>query len=188
MAVYYWGSSGSTVARIQQRLKDLGYYADNVDGIFGENTYYGVISFQEANGITTDGIAGNTTLERLGITVNESLENDLNILASAIYGEGRGEPYTGQVAIGSVILNRVESDQFPNTVSNVVYQSGAFDSVRDGQINLTPNDTAYRAALDAINGWDPTDGALYFWNPSTATSKWIWSIPIKLQIGRHVFG
>ena len=188
MAVYYWGSSGCTVARIQQRLKDLGYYADNVDGIFGENTYYGVISFQEANGITTDGIAGNTTLERLGITVNESLENDLNILASAIYGEGRGEPYTGQVAIGSVILNRVESDQFPNTVSNVVYQSGAFDSVRDGQINLTPNDTAYRAALDAINGWDPTDGALYFWNPSTATSKWIWSIPIKLQIGRHVFG
>ena len=112
----------------------------------------------------------------------------MNILASAIYGEGRGEPYTGQVAIGSVILNRVESDQFPNTVSSVVYQSGAFDSVRDGQINLTPNDTAYRAALDAINGWDPTDGALYFWNPSTATSKWIWSIPIKLQIGRHVFG
>ena len=108
-------------------MKDLGYYADNVDGIFGENTYYAVISFQEANGITADGIVGNTTLERLWITVNESLENDLNILASAIYGEGRGEPYTGQVAIGSVILNRVESDQFPDTVSNVVYQSGAFD-------------------------------------------------------------
>ena len=188
VAVYYWGSSGNTVAAIQQRLRDLGYYSDNVDGIFGANTYYAVVSFQSANGLNPDGIVGNATLERLGITTDVSYEDDLYTLASVINGEGRGEPYTGQVAIGAVVLNRVESDKFPNSIAEVVYQSGAFDSVRDGQINLTPSDSAIRAATDALNGWDPTDGALYFWNPATATSKWIWSIPIRLQIGRHVFG
>ena len=127
-------------------------------------------------------------MERLGITTDVSYEDDLYTLASVINGEGRGEPYTGQVAIGAVVLNRVESDKFPNSIAEVVYQSGAFDSVRDGQINLTPSESAIRAATDALNGWDPTDGALYFWNPATATSKWIWSIPIRLQIGRHVFG
>ena len=188
VAVYYWGSSGNTVAAIQQRLRDLGYYSDNVDGIFGANTYYAVVSFQSANGLNPDGIVGNATLERLGITTDVSYEDDLYTLASVINGEGRGEPYTGQVAIGAVVLNRVESDRFPNSIAEVVYQSGAFDSVRDGQINLTPSESAIRAATDALNGWDPTDGALYFWNPATATSKWIWSIPIRLQIGRHVFG
>ncbi|MDD5946036.1 MAG: spore cortex-lytic enzyme [Clostridia bacterium] len=188
VAVYYWGSSGNTVAQIQQRLKDLGYYSDNVDGIFGENTYYAVVSFQSANGLVPDGIVGNETLNRLGISTEEFEEDDLYILASVINGEGRGEPYTGQVAIGAVVLNRVRSELFPNSVAEVVYQSGAFDSVRDGQINLSPSESALRAAQDALNGWDPTDGALYFWNPATATSKWIWSIPIKLQIGRHVFG
>ena len=184
VAVYYWGSSGNTVAAIQQRLRDLGYYSDNVDGIFGANTYYAVVSFQSANGLNPDGIVGNATLERLGITTDVSYEDDLYTLASVINGEGRGEPYTGQVAIGAVVLNRVESDKFPNSIAEVVYQSGAFDSVRDGQINLTPSESAIRAATDALNGWDPTDGALYFWNPATATSKWIWSIPIRLQIGR----
>ena len=188
VAVYYWGSSGNTVAAIQQRLRDLGYYSDNVDGIFGANTYYAVVSFQSANGLNPDGIVGNATLERLGITTDVSYEDDLYTLASVINGEGRGEPYTGQVAIGAVVLNRVESDKFPNSIAEVVYQSGAIDSVRDGQINLTPSESAIRAATDALNGWDPTDGALYFWNPATATSKWIWSIPIRLQIGRHVFG
>lgn len=188
VAVYYWGSSGNTVAAIQQRLRDLGYYSDNVDGIFGANTYYAVVSFQSANGLNPDGIVGNATLERLGITTDVSYEDDLYTLASVINGEGRGEPYTGQVAIGAVVLNRVESDKFPNSIAEVVYQSGAFDSVRDGQINLTPSESAIRAATDALNGWDPTNGALYFWNPATATSKWIWSIPIRMQIGRHVFG
>lgn len=171
VAVYYWGSSGNTVAAIQQRLRDLGYYSDNVDGIFGANTYYAVVSFQSANGLNPDGIVGNATLERLGITTDVSYEDDLYTLASVINGEGRGEPYTGQVAIGAVVLNRVESDKFPNSIAEVVYQSGAFDSVRDGQINLTPSESAIRAATDALNGWDPTDGALYFWNPATATSK-----------------
>ena len=188
MAVYYWGSSGNIVARIQHRLKDLGYFSDNIDGIFGSNTYNAVVSFQASNGLEPDGIVGDATLEKLGITLDVNYENDLYTLAAVINGEGRGEPYTGQVAIGAVVLNRVESDKFPNTIAEVVYQSGAFDSVRDGQINLIPTESALRAAMDAINGWDPTDGSLYFWNPSTATSKWIWSIPIKVQIGRHVFG
>ncbi len=188
VAVYYWGSSGNTVAAIQQRLKDLGYFSDNVDGIFGANTYNAVVSFQSSNGLDPDGIVGDATLEKLGISIDVNYENDLYTLAAVINGEGRGEPYTGQVAIGAVVLNRVESDKFPNTIAEVVYQTGAFDSVRDGQINLTPTESAVRAAIDALNGWDPTDGALYFWNPSTATSKWIWSIPIKMQIGRHVFG
>lgn len=188
MAVYYWGSTGSKVADIQIRLKDLGYYSGNIDGIFGEGTYYATLNFQSANGLNPDGIVGNETLVKLGISVKEIDENDLYTLASVINGEGRGEPYTGQVAIGAVVLNRVNSEKFPNTISGVVYQNGAFDSVRDGQINLKPSETALRAARDALNGWDPTNGSLYFWNPSTATSKWIWSIPIKLQIGRHVFG
>ena len=188
VAVYYWGSSGNTVAAIQQRLKDLGYFSDNVDGIFGANTYNAVVSFQSSNGLDPDGIVGAATLEKLGISIDVNYENDLYTLAAVINGEGRGEPYTGQVAIGAVVLNTVESDKFPNTIAEVVYQTGAFDSVRDGQINLTPTESAVRAAIDALNGWDPTDGALYFWNPSTATSKWIWSIPIKMQIGRHVFG
>ncbi len=188
VAVYYWGSSGNRVAQIQQRLKDLGYYTDNVDGIFGSNTYYAVVNFQSSNGLNPDGIVGNETLARLGISTSAVSEDDLYILASVINGEGRGEPYTGQVAIGAVVLNRVASSQFPNTVAEVVYQSGAFDSVRDGQINLTPTESALNAAMDALNGWDPTGGALYFWNPATATSKWIWSIPIRTQIGRHVFG
>ncbi|GFI60886.1 spore cortex-lytic enzyme [Clostridiales bacterium] len=188
MAVYYWGSRGNTVAQIQQRLKDLGYYSDNVDGIFGANTYYAVVSFQASNGLNPDGIVGSATINRLGIQEQLTAEEELYTLASVIHGEGRGEPYTGQVAIGAVVLNRVESDKFPNTIAEVVYQSGAFDSVRDGQINMIPNETAIMAARDVLNGWDPTDGALYFWNPETATSRWIWSIPIKLQIGRHVFG
>ena len=162
VAVYYWGSSGNTVAAIQQRLRDLGYYSDNVDGIFGANTYYAVVSFQSPNGLNPDGIVGNATLERLGITTDVSYEDDLYTLASVINGEGRGEPYTGQVAIGAVVLNRVESDKFPNSIAEVVYQSGAFDSVRDGQINLTPSESAIRAATDALNGWDPTDGLYIF--------------------------
>lgn len=193
---YSWGSRGQVVREIQQRLKDQGYYSGTVDGVFGTGTYEAVKKFQQNNGITADGIAGKTTLSLLGITgssdsstvPSSDYEKDLNILASAIYGEGRGEPYEGQVAIGAVILNRVDSPNFPNSVAEVVYQRGAFDAVKDGQINLTPNEAAYNAARDALNGWDPTEGALYYWNPSTATSKWIWTVPITTQIGRHVFG
>lgn len=188
-----WGTSGERVRQVQQRLKELGFYSGNVDGVFGTQTFEAIRNFQQANGLTADGIAGEATFSRLGITydteqTDEEYERNLRILASAIHGEGRGEPYEGQVAIGAVILNRVKSPDFPNTIADVVYQNGAFDAVRDGQISLTPNESAYRAARDALNGWDPSEGSLYYWNPATATSKWIWSVPIKKTIGRHVFG
>jgi len=186
------GDRGEDVRALQQRLKDYGYYNGSVDGIYGQGTYEAVRRFQLDNALTADGIAGDATISALGLTLGGDRRNisdeDVEIIARAIYGEGRGEPYEGQVAIGAVILNRLEDPDFPDTVSGVVYQKGAFDAVRDGQINLTPDETAYQAALDAINGWDPTGGALYYWNPATATSPWIWSVPITTQIGRHVFG
>lgn len=186
------GDRGEDVRALQQRLKDFGYYGGSVDGIYGQGTYEAVRRFQINNSLTADGIAGDATIGALGLTLGGDRMNisdsDIEIIARAIYGEGRGEPYEGQVAIGAVILNRLEDPDFPDTVSGVVYQKGAFDAVRDGQINLTPDETAYQAALDAINGWDPTGGALYYWNPATATSPWIWSVPITTRIGRHVFG
>ncbi|MEA4973889.1 MAG: cell wall hydrolase [Candidatus Metalachnospira sp.] len=188
MSVYYWGSSGNKVAEIQKKLKDMKFYKDSVDGVFGLNTYYAVVNFQAANGLVSDGIVENITLNKLSITTNKTSQRDLDTLASVIFSKGRGEPFTGQVAIGAVILNRVANEDFPNTIEDIVYRDGVFDSVKDGQINLIPNETALQAAQDALNGWDPTGGALYFWNPATTTSKWIWSIPIKLQIGRYVFG
>ena len=187
-AIFQYGSGGDAVKIIQQRLQDLGYYTGNVDGIYGYGTYEGVRLYQQNNGLTPDGIVGEGTLRSLGILDEVNEQYDLEVLSRAIYAEGRGEPYEGQVAIGAVILNRVDSPDFPNTIPGVVYQTGAFDAVRDGQINLTPNETAYSAAKDALNGWDPTGGALYYWNPATATSRWIWSVPITYSIGNHVFG
>ena len=194
-----WGTTGQLVRDVQQALKNRGYYKGNVDGIYGTGTYNAIVSFQRDNALTADGIAGTETLRALGIssgtgssgigqTEQSDIDEDLYLLASAIHGEARGEPYEGQVAVGAVILNRVSSEDFPNSIAEVVYQRGAFDAVRDGQITLTPNDTAFRAAQDALNGWDPTNGALYYWNPATATSRWIWSVPITTSIGRHVFG
>ena len=195
----FLGTRGQLVRDVQQALKDRGYYTGTVDGIYGTGTYNAIVAFQRDNGLTADGIAGTDTLAALGISVGTGTSNvgenefsdvdeDLYLLASAIHGEARGEPYEGQVAVGAVILNRVDSPDFPNTIPGVIYQQGAFDAVRDGQITLTPNDTAFRAAQDALNGWDPTNGALYYWNPATATSRWIWSVPITTRIGRHVFG
>lgn len=192
VSIVSWGTRGENVLSVQRRLRELGYYTGPLDGVFGTQTYEAILAYQQENGLTADGIAGADTLASLGIasggSESSSLEQDIRLLASAIHGEGRGEPYEGQVAIGAVILNRVESDKFPNTVREVIYQNGAFDAVSDGQFYLTPNETAYRAAQDALNGWDPTDGALYYWNPATATSRWIWTVPISTQIGKHVFG
>lgn len=194
-----WGTYGDLVRQTQQRLQDLGYDVGTVDGIFGTRTYEAIRKFQQDQGMKVDGIAGNDTLERLGISigsgtsgVGESGESDydedLYLLASIIHGEARGEPYEGQVAVGAVVLNRVASPDFPNTIAEVIFQPGAFDAVEDQQFYLTPNETALNAARDALNGWDPTNGALYYWNPVTATSRWIWSVPITTTIGRHVFG
>lgn len=184
------GSSGSEVTSIQKKLKTWGYYTGSVDGIYGSLTEKAVKLFQRRNGLTVDGIAGPVTLQAMGIYNSASSsgkDSNLELLARVIYGEARGEPYMGQVAVAAVILNRVADSRFPKTVAGVVYQAGAFDVVSDGQINLTPNDTAYKAARDALNGWDPTYGCLYYYNPATATNKWIRSLPVSVKIGRHVF-
>ena len=193
-ALSKYGSRGDEVRQIQEKLKRWRYYNGNVDGIFGSQTLEAVKYFQRKNGLTVDGIAGPATLKAMGIYSSSSSSSsssnnssDLNLLSRIIYGEARGEPYAGQVAVGAVVLNRVKSSSFPNTISGVIYQSGAFDAVRDGQINLTPNSTAKKAAQDALNGWDPTYGAIYYFNPSTATNKWIWSRPMTVTIGRHRF-
>ena len=194
-ALSKYGSRGSEVTQIQTKLKRWGYYNGNIDGIYGTQTLEAVKYFQRKNGLTVDGIAGPATLKAMGIMTSSSsssssssnYNSNLNLLARLIYGEARGEPYTGQVAVGAVVMNRIKSSSFPNTMSGVIYQSGAFDAVRDGQINLTPDSTARKAAQDAINGWDPSYGAIYYFNPSTATNKWIWSRPMTITIGRHRF-
>lgn len=192
-ALSKYGSRGQEVITIQTKLKRWGYYNGNIDGIYGSQTLAAVKYFQRKNGLAVDGIAGTRTLRAMGIYTSSSSSsassnsNNLNLLARVVYGEARGEPYTGQVAVASVVLNRVKSSSFPNSISGVVYQSGAFDAVRDGQINLTPNSTAIKAAQDALNGWDPSYGAIYYFNPSTATNKWIWSRPMTVTIGRHRF-
>ena len=193
-ALSKYGSRGNEVTQIQTKLKRWGYYNGNIDGIYGTQTLNAVKYFQRKNGLTADGIAGEKTLSAMGIiSSNNSSGNksynssDLNLLARLIYAESRGEPYSGQVAVGAVVLNRVKSSSFPNTVAGVIYQSGAFSVVNDGQINLSPNETAKKAARDAYNGWDPSYGAIYYYNPNTATSSWIWSRPQTVQIGNHKF-
>ncbi len=184
-----WGTSGTLVRQTQQRLSELGYYRGIVDGIFGSRTYEAILAFQQANGLVADGIAGAATLSALGISGGgNGYQDDVFLLASIIHGEARGEPYEGQVAVGAVVLNRVASDEFPNTLYDVIFQRGAFDAVWDNQFYLPPDEMALSAARDALNGWDPVNGALYYWNPVTATSRWIWQVPIIDQIGRHVFG
>ena len=193
-ALSKYGSRGSEVTQIQTKLKRWGYYNGNIDGIYGSKTQAAVRYFQSKNGLTVDGIAGAKTLAAMGISNSSNnsgsgstTSNDLNLLTRIVYGEARGESYTGQVAIAAVVLNRVKSSKFPNSVAGVIYQSGAFTAVSDGQINLTPNATAKKAAQDALNGWDPTYGAIYYFNPNTATNKWIWSRPVTVVIGKHRF-
>lgn len=188
------GSTGSEVTQIQTRLKNWGYYKGSVDGIYGSRTKAAVEAFQRKNGLTVDGIAGPATLAAMGLPAgtasasSNASDSNVDLLARIIYGEARGESYTGMVAVGAVVLNRVKDSRFPKTIAGVIYQAGAFDAVADGQINLTPSTQAYNAARDALNGWDPTYGCVYYWNPATATSSWIWTRTIKVTIGKHVFG
>lgn len=192
----YWGSRGETVRQVQTKLKQWGYYSGSIDGVFGQSTYEAVTWFQRANGLTADGTVGGATLAALGISA-QSAEgttaasaagtSDVELLAHCVYGEARGEPYVGKVAVAAVVLNRVKSSSFPNTISGVIYQDGAFTCVSDGQLYLTPDEDAYRAARDALNGWDPTYGCLYYYNPATAVSAWIWSREVRLTIGAHSF-
>lgn len=201
-AVLRQGTRGDEVREVQRRLKQWGYYNGSIDGVFGSGTKNAVILFQKKNGLTADGVVGKETYKALGMNdaynaLQNSVpsqsgnkgysESDVYLLARTIYAEGRGEPYAGQVAIGAVVMNRIRSPQFPNTVAGVVYQKHAFTAVSDGQINLTPNQTAIQAARDAINGWDPSGGALYYYNPAVATSSWIFGRETITVIGRHVF-
>ncbi|MBQ9557134.1 MAG: spore cortex-lytic enzyme [Clostridia bacterium] len=197
-ALSRYGSRGAEVTKIQEKLKRWGYYSGAVDGIYGPKTYEAVKYFQRKNGLTVDGIAGPKTLAAMGISSSGGSASssggyggygaaDYELLARVISAEARGEPYSGQVAVGAVVLNRVKHPSFPNSVSGVVYQAGAFSCVSDGQINLTPVASAYRAAKDAINGVDPSGGAIYYYNPKTATNKWIRSRPVICTIGGHVF-
>ena len=186
------GDTSDNISAVQRRLKELGYYTIAVDGIWGAKTLAAVKAFQRDYGLTVDGIVGTWTERALGITLSSSSgggysSSDRDLLARCVYAEARGEPYTGQVAVAAGVLNRVESASFPNTISGVIYQPYAFTCVSDGQINYAPDSTAYSAADDALGGWDPTNGCLYYYNPATATSKWIWSLKVELTIGRHSF-
>lgn len=181
-----------TIRKVQQRLKDWGYYDGPITGNYGELTTAAVIKFQKKHGLNAQGYLGPLTLEKIGLptgTTSSSSQNnsDLYLLARCVYAESRGEPYVGQVAVAAVILNRVSDPSFPNTIAGVIYQPYAFSVVDDGQINLEPNQTAINAARDALNGWDPTYGSLFYYNPAKATSKWIFSRPIATRIGSHVF-
>lgn len=181
-----------SVKTYQQKLKSWGYYTGAVDGVKGAKTVSAVKAFQRKNGLTADGIVGNATAKAMGISVSAGTNssytnNDTYLLAKAVYSEARGEPYVGQVAIAAVILNRVKSSAFPNTVAGVIYQPWAFTAVHDGQFELEPNATAYQAARDALNGWDPTYGSIYYYNPRTATNTWIRSRKVTTTIGKHVF-
>ncbi len=193
-----WGSRGDDVKELQNRLLEKGFNPGRIDGIYGPRTAQAVRKFQESRGITGTGIANAETINRMEIPtikVTTAIENvpsysqdEIQVLARAVHGEARGEPYEGKVAVAAVILNRVRHPSFPNSISDVVFQPGAFTAVSDGQIWLEPNASAYRAAYDALNGWDPSNGAIYYWNPAKATSRWIWSRPVHKTIGKHVFG
>jgi N-acetylmuramoyl-L-alanine amidase len=201
----YWGTSGSDVRLLQSKLQQWGYYKGSVDGIYGRLTYQAIRLFQQRNGLRVDGLVGRSTYEALGIpyttgaaapapagaattaTRGVTRSNDERLLAQLVRAEAEAEPYTGMVAVAAVVLNRVRSSRFPNTVAGVVYQPGAFESVGNGRVNLAARTEHVRAARDALNGWDPSYGSLFFWNPAKPVSAWIWSRTIKVRIGKHVF-
>ena len=191
-----YGSRGDKVKELQQKLKRWGYYTGSIDGIFGSGTQAAVKNFQKKNGLTADGIVGPKTAAALGMNLTSSSSSsgssssssgDLYLLARLVHREARGEPYKGKVAVAAVVLNRLKSSSFPNTIAGVIYQRGAFDAVSDGQINMQPDNESIRAARDAMNGWDPSNGCLYYYNPKTATSRWMLSRPVLLHIGQHAF-
>lgn len=193
-AAVAWGDRGADVTKIQQRLRQYGYMDAPADGIFGQATYEAILWFQRKNGLKADGVVGPATAAALGITLSggnaaavSSADSEIYTLAQLVHAEARGEPYVGKVAVAAVVLNRVRSASFPNTISGVIYQAGAFDCVADGQINLPPDNDSLRAARDAMNGWDPTGGCVYYYNPAKSTSAWIWSREVRLSIGAHSF-
>lgn len=197
--VVSWGSTGQDVKDVQWTLLKWGYYSGAVDGIYGSQTYNAIRDFQRKNGLGVDGVVGPETAAALGLnfgptvttgagTSGVSRKDDIYLLAQAVHGEARGESYIGKVAVAAVVLNRVKNPSFPNTIASVIYQPLAFTAVADGQINMAPDEESLKAARDAMNGWDPSYGCLYYWNPATSTSKWIWSRQVVVKIGKHWFG
>lgn len=186
------GSRGEEVRRIQKKLKELGYYKGSVDGIYGSATHKAVKAFQKNCGITADGIAGPKTIKYLGLGTSSSSggkysQSDINLLAKLIEAEARGESYKGQVAVGAVVLNRVAHSSFPDTVAGVIYQKGAFSCVNDSNWSVSPTSTSLKAARDCINGWDPSGGAIYYYNPAKTSNSFMHSRPVITVIGRHYF-
>lgn len=191
------GSKGSEVKDLQKKLAQLGYQVGKVDGVYGKSTTAAVTRFQKNRGLKADGVAGEKTIKELKRLTGESTtssgkkvgykNSDVQLLAQCIYSEGRGEPYLGQVAIGACVVNRIKHPSFPNTIAGIIYQPRAFSAVDDGQINLQPDETAVKAAREAINGSDPTGGAIYYFNPAKTTNKFIWSRPQIKKIGKHIF-
>ncbi len=187
------GSRGDEVRQVQKKLKELGYYKGSVDGIYGTGTQKAVKAFQKNCGITADGIAGPKTLKFLGLSSSSGgasggySSSDINLLAKLIAAEARGESYTGQVAVGAVVLNRVSHSSFPDTIAGVIYQKGAFSCVNDSNWSVAPNSTSLKAARDCINGWDPSGGAIYYYNPAKTNNSFMHSRPVITTIGRHVF-
>ncbi|MEV5028162.1 cell wall hydrolase [Paenibacillus sp. LPE1-1-1.1] len=179
------GSSGPDVPDLQYRLKTMGYFNTDVTTYFGTKTLESLKRFQKEYGLASDGVAGTQTWETLKkVSANQK---ELDLLARIIYAEARGESYKGQVAVGAVVMNRLSASGFPDSIREVIEQPRAFTAVADGQYNLTPDKTAYQAAQDAVKGYDPTNGALYYFNPEIATSDWIWSRKQTVKIGRHIF-
>ncbi|GED72227.1 spore cortex-lytic enzyme [Brevibacillus reuszeri] len=179
------GSENGDVWDLQYRLQILGFYQGSLDGSYGSNTYQAVRKFQSAYGLKVDGIVGNQTWSKLKkVSVNQS---EMQMLAQLVYSEARGEVFEGQVAVAAVAMNRLKSSSFPDTLRGVIFEPYAFTAIDDGQFWLTPNKSAYQAAWEAVRGWDPTNGALYYFNPDTATSSWIWSRPQIKRIGKHIF-
>jgi len=176
-----------SMAEIQTRLQELGYYDGAINGLYDGPTVVAIKNFQSDNGIYVSGAVGGVTANALGLYMSEQESNDLYLLAKCIHAEARGESYIGQVAVGAVILNRVASPDFPDTIYGVIYQPWAFTAVHDGQINLEPEAASYQAATDALNGWDPSYGSLYYYNPQTASSSWIFSRQTVVTIGKHIF-
>ena len=192
-ALSKYGSRGNEVREIQTKLKNWGYYNGNIDGIYGSKTFEAVKKFQRKNGLTVDGIVGEKTLKALGINSSKneysssSNNTDLNLLSKLVFAEARGEPYKGMVAVAATVLNRVADSRFPNTIAGVIYQPGAFSCLYDGQVNAAVSDSAYKAAREAVNGSDPSGGAIYYYNPVKSTNKWIFSRPVITVIGAHRF-
>lgn len=193
----YWGSTGNDVSRVQQRLSQWGYYSDRVDGVFGNSTFQAVNKFQSSNGLPADGVVGKTTWDTLGLSTPADVpvvsrgvatsRGDITLLAQVIEGEAAGESLTGKVAVGAVILNRTKSASFPRSISGVIYQPDAFESITNGQAYRPLSQESVQAAEMAMNGYDPSGGALFFWNPGKSVSPWVWSRSVVTRIGNHVF-